>query len=86
MYCSFASIGHADIMWSIVSSNCWQSLHLLSVSVSNIFVVQYFVCSVWSCAATISLSVSAFRSPFDIFLLLLLLLLLIIINNCKLIE
>ena len=29
MYCSFASIGHADIKWSIVSSNCWQSLHLL---------------------------------------------------------
>ena len=38
MYCSFASIGHADIMWSIVSSNCWPSLHLLSVSVYNIFV------------------------------------------------
>ena len=27
-YCSFASIGHVDIMWSIISSNCWQSLHL----------------------------------------------------------
>ena len=38
MYCSFASIGHADIMRSNVSSNCWQSLHLLSVSVFNIFV------------------------------------------------
>jgi len=38
IYCSFASIGHADIMWSNVSSNCWQSLHLLSVSVFNIFV------------------------------------------------
>ena len=24
MYCYFASIGHADILWSIVSSNCWQ--------------------------------------------------------------
>ena len=36
-YCSFASIGHADIMWSIVSSNCRQSLHLLFVSVFNIF-------------------------------------------------
>jgi len=43
MYYSFASIGHADIMWSIVSSNCWQSLHLLSVSVFNIFVVILFV-------------------------------------------
>jgi len=38
MYCSFASIGHAAITWSTVSSNCWQSLHLLSVSVFNIFV------------------------------------------------
>ena len=38
MYCSFASIGHSDIMWSIISSICWQSLHLLSVSVFNIFV------------------------------------------------
>jgi len=27
MYCSFASIGHADIMWHIVSSNCWKSLY-----------------------------------------------------------
>ena len=64
VYCSFAIIGHADIMWSIVSSNCWQSLHLLSVSVLNIFVAWYFV-NAWSCAATISLSVSAFRSPSD---------------------
>jgi len=38
MYCSFASIEHADIVRSIVSSNCWQSLHLQSVSVLNIFV------------------------------------------------
>jgi hypothetical protein len=38
MYCSFASIGHANIIWFIVSSNCWRSLHLLSVSVFNIFV------------------------------------------------
>ena len=65
MYCSFASIGHADIAWSIVLSNCRQSLHLLSVSAFNIFAAQYFVCNAWSCAATISLSVSAFRSPFD---------------------
>jgi hypothetical protein len=39
IYRSFASIGHADMMWSIVSSNWWQSLHLLSVSVFSIFVV-----------------------------------------------
>ena len=38
MYCSFASTGHADMMCSIVSSNCLQSLHLLSLSVCNIFV------------------------------------------------
>ena len=44
MYCSFASIGHADVMWSIFSSKCWHSLHLLSVSVYNIFVARYFVC------------------------------------------
>ena len=36
MYCSFANIGHAYIIWSTVSSNCWQSLHLLSVSVFSI--------------------------------------------------
>ena len=48
VFCSFASIGHADIMWSIVSSNYWQSLHLLSVSVLNIFVAQYFICNAWS--------------------------------------
>ena len=42
MYCSFAIIGHADIIWSIVSSNCWQSLHLLSVSVFNILLLLLF--------------------------------------------
>ena len=42
MYCSFASIGRADIMWSIVSSNCWQSLHLLSFCVFNIYYYYYY--------------------------------------------
>jgi hypothetical protein len=37
-YCSFASIGHADVIYSIVSSCCWHSLHLLSVSVCSTFV------------------------------------------------
>jgi len=32
-YSSFASIWHADIICSIVSSCCWHSLHLLSVCV-----------------------------------------------------
>jgi hypothetical protein len=41
------------MMWSIVSSNWWQSRHLLSVSVFNIFVAKYFVFNAWSCAATI---------------------------------
>ena len=39
VYCSFVSIGHADIIWSIVSSNCRQSLHLLSVSVLIIIII-----------------------------------------------
>jgi hypothetical protein len=34
MYCSFVSFGHTDIMWSIVSSNCWWSLLLLLLSSS----------------------------------------------------
>jgi hypothetical protein len=38
MYYSFASMGHADIIWFIVSSNWWHSLHLLSVSVIIIVV------------------------------------------------
>jgi len=41
-YCSFASIGHADSIWSIVSSNCWHSLHLLFVSVFNIIYYYYY--------------------------------------------
>ena len=41
-YSSFASIGHAETIWSIVSSCCWYSLHLLSVSGYSIF-VTYFV-------------------------------------------
>ena len=59
MCCSFASTGHADKMWYTVSSNCWHSLHLLSVSACNIF-----DSNTWYCTA-ISLSVSLFRSPFD---------------------
>ena len=55
MYCSFDNIGHADMMYSTVSSNCWQSLHLLSVSVCNIFAAWYFVCNAWPCAAIIYL-------------------------------
>jgi len=43
MYCSFASIGYADIIWSTVSSDCWQSLHLLSVSVYYYYYYYYFV-------------------------------------------
>ena len=49
---------HAVIMWSTLSSNCRHSPHFLSVSVCNIFVA-------WSCAAVISLSVSALSSPLD---------------------
>ena len=31
MYCYFAKIGHADIMRSIISSNCWHSLFLFAI-------------------------------------------------------
>jgi hypothetical protein len=60
IYFFFASIGHADMMWSIVSSNWWQSL---------CHCVQHFRCKVlrfnaWSVTANISLSVSAFWFTF----------------------
>jgi putative copper export protein len=42
-YCSFAIIGHACMMCSIVLSNCLHILHLLSVSACNIFVAGYLV-------------------------------------------
>jgi hypothetical protein len=42
MCCSFANIGHADIMCSTVSWNWWHNLHLRSFSVCNIFVALYF--------------------------------------------
>jgi hypothetical protein len=41
MYCYFAKIGHADIMRSIISSNCWHSLLLLSVSVCNLLLLEF---------------------------------------------
>ena len=50
-------------MWSVVSWNCWHSLHLPSVFVCNILLAQCFVCNSWSCAGIISHSVSAFRVP-----------------------
>jgi hypothetical protein len=62
---SFPNSGHADMMWYIVPSNFWHSLHLLCVSLCNIFVAWYFVCNAWFCAASISLSVSAFSSLLD---------------------
>jgi len=37
--------------------------------VCNIFVAWYSICNAWSCAAIISLSVSAFRFPLDSYLL-----------------
>jgi hypothetical protein len=54
MYCSFANIGPADIMWSTVSSNfwlifssnCWHSLHLLSDYIIIIIKLS-FVILVW---------------------------------------
>ena len=65
MHCSFASIRSAHTMCSTVSSNCLQSLHLLSVAICNIIVAWYWVCNAWSRAAVISLSVYPLRSPLD---------------------
>jgi hypothetical protein len=48
IYRSFASIRHADVMLFIFSSNCWRSLHLLSVC--SISIARYFIVSTWSCA------------------------------------
>jgi len=65
MHSSFANICHANRMYSTVSSNRFQSLHLLSVSHCNICVAWHLVCNAWFCAAIISLAASPFRSPFD---------------------
>ena len=48
MYCSFASIGHADIIWSIVSSNCWHSRHYYYyyIILYNIIYWNRFECAV----------------------------------------
>jgi hypothetical protein len=51
------------MMCSTVSSNFLQSLHLLTVSVCNIFIAWYLVYKAVFCVAIISLSVSLFRSP-----------------------
>jgi hypothetical protein len=65
MYCSFANIGHAGMMLSTVYAYCWYSLHLITVSISNTFIAWYLVCSVLSCAAIISVSISTSRSSLD---------------------
>ena len=53
-------------LWCVpLSHQTVYCLHLLSVSVCNIFVAWYLVCNAWSCAAIISLPVSPFRSPLD---------------------
>ena len=49
--CSFANIGHADMICSTVLSNRLQSPNLLSVSVCNIFVAWYLVCNDLSSSA-----------------------------------
>jgi hypothetical protein len=59
------AFGNAYMMWSTFSSNCLQSLHLLSLSVCNIFVTWYLVSNAWCYAAIISLSLYPFKSPLD---------------------
>ena len=55
VYCSSANIGYADVMCSTVSSNYLHGLHLLSVSICNIFVALYLICNAWACAVIILL-------------------------------
>jgi len=45
-----------------VALNCWNNLHILSVSVSNIFVAWYFVRNALTVVAIISHLISPFRS------------------------
>jgi len=50
-------------IWSVsLSHQTVYSLHLLSVSVCNIFVTWYSVCNTWSCATIISPPASPYRS------------------------
>jgi hypothetical protein len=44
MYCSYVSIGHTDIIWSIVSPYCWHTLHsLFRFSTSLLHTIQFVV-------------------------------------------
>jgi hypothetical protein len=48
MYCSFASIGHADIMWSIVPSIIIIIIIIIITTKELVFFdqMQYFFCKV----------------------------------------
>ena len=61
MWCSFASIG-TPIQCPLLSHQNVDSLHLLSVSVCNIYIAWHFVVTPFF-AATISRSVSPSKSP-----------------------
>ena len=63
VYYSFTSIRHAYIIWSTLPSYFRHTVHFPSASIFSISVACYLLCSAWSCAAIISLSVSASRSP-----------------------
>jgi hypothetical protein len=56
---------HTPIRSVPLSHQTVHNLHLPSVSLSNNSVTRHSVCNVRSCAATISLPVSPFRSPPD---------------------
>jgi len=64
MYCSVSNID-MPIRSVPLSHQTVYSLHLLSVSVCNIFVKWYLVYNVWSCAAIIPLPVYSFRSSLN---------------------
>ena len=57
--CSFAIVGHPDVMCSTVSLNCLQGLHLLSVSVYYYDYYYYEVAAVAVAAAAAAAVVAA---------------------------
>ena len=48
VYCSFASKGHADIMWSIVSSDCWQIIIIIIIIIIITILVITFMQAIYN--------------------------------------
>jgi len=65
MYCSVpVHIGHADTLWYVVSSYCWHSLHFLSLSVCDIYILHdiWFVLFLSSSSSLLLLLLLSFSS------------------------